>query len=170
MTSHKAYLVDAAKGINRLLGGHAFLVIEGVDDNKYIIERIEIIAQQQKLIPPILPLNILKSALYFLGIFSQKPTVSAPDGFVSNIICHSVIANIENGNLLIDDEVKEKLKSWNTQNYETYNLDSDQFKSLRRSFRIEQIKFAHAHAEAISLIQTNEELRSQFSSCFVSSL
>lgn len=160
--SHMAYLVDASRGPGRILGGHAFLLIEGVDDNKYIIERIEIFANKNDSSQHNLPLNIVKSALDFSGIYRIKPTVSLPDGLVSTVKYDSVISNIENGHLIIDAANKAKLKSWNSGNYIPYMLNDDQFRNLRRSFRIEQIKFAHAHTEAMSIIEKNEELRAEF--------
>lgn len=160
--SHMAYLVDASRGPGRILGGHAFLLIEGVDDNKYIIERIEIYANKNDCSQNNWPLNLVKSSIEYLGIFRIKPTQSVPDGLVSTVKCDSVILNIENGNLTIDNANKAKLKSWNSGNYIPYMLDADQLKNLRRSFRIEQIKFAHAHTEAMSKIDNNNELREEF--------
>ena len=137
-----AYLVDAASGFGRVFGGHAFLLIEGVVDKVYILERIEIFATLS----------------------------SAASGLVSCIKHRSVSVNMTNRNTDLseakslnpipeDPEEKKKFTdninkiTGKSKNYVSYPINLDQFNTLRRNVRIKQINYARNFAEAMVIVE-----------------
>lgn len=156
-----AYLVDAASGAGRLFGGHAYLLIEGMRNNTYMIERTEIFAVKSE------QNNLLR--FFYNNDF----------GLVSGIKHKSLFVNFADQEINqshIDTHFNpipqdpEKKKAFNDnmlrvagtcKNYVSYELDNKIFDEIRLNIRLEQIKFAKSFAKAIKNIKYNDALRTE---------
>ena len=159
-TTPQAYLVDAASGFGRLFGGHAFLLIEGIVENHYILERIEIFAAKSH------------------GDDDNSNSCSGLHGLVTSIKFRSFSANLRETTDLSgaqaldpipkDPEEKKKFDenliklTGSSNNYEMYEINNDNFTRLRRLIRIRQIDFSKVYAEAMVIAHDNVRLRDLF--------
>lgn len=160
VSTPRAYLVDAASGLGRLFGGHAFLLIEGIIEKQYILERIEIFAAKSH------------------GDDDNSNSCSGLHGLVTAIKFRSFSANLRETTDLSgakaldpipkDPEEKKKFDenliklTGSSNNYEMYEINNDNFTRLRRLIRIRQISFSELYARAMLTVQDNERLRNLF--------
>lgn len=136
-----AYLFDAAIGPGRFFGGHACLVIEAIIDGMYTIERAEIFAN--------IPSDEQKKFIFHLpsaaGLVSAIKLMSHQVDASNTVECAKV--------------AKKVIKS---SSYELYTITHDQFASLQRVIREEQINFVKAFIAALQVVQRTPKLEKVF--------